>query len=144
MQDGGNTGSISNPARLMAGVYSPRGLNTRAAKAAGKENTMSKCKPYLTVYVSPEEYAQVAAQAGRASLSISAFVKAVCLGHEIKSTVDQDAILTLALINGDLGRLGGLLKKALSERGINQVTGNNLLEDINRTRRHLEEKVKAL
>ena len=53
------------------------------------------------------------AQAGRASLSISAFVRAVCLGHEIKSTVDQDAILTLARMNGDLGRLGGLLKMAL-------------------------------
>jgi len=105
---------------------------------------MSKQKPYLTAYVSPEEYAQVAAQAGRASLSISAFVKAVCLGHEIKSTVDQDAILTLARINGDLGRLGGLLKMALSERAVNKVVGNNLLMDINRTRRQLEEKVKSL
>ena len=101
-------------------------------------------KPHLKAYVSPEEYAKVAAQAGRASLSISAFVKAVCLGQEVKSTVDQDAILTLARINGDLGRLGGLLKMALSERAIDQVIGNNLLEDIRRTRRHLEEKVKAL
>jgi len=101
-------------------------------------------KPHLKAYVSPEEYAQVSAQAERASLSISAFVKAVCLGHEIKSTVDRDAILALARINGDLGRLGGLLKMALSERAINQVIGNNLLEDINRTRRRLEEKVKAL
>jgi len=105
---------------------------------------MSKCKPYLTVYVSPEEYAQVSAQAERASLSISAFVKAICLGHEIKSTVDQDAVLALAKINGDLGRLGGLLKMALSERAVNKVIGNNLLEDINRTRRRLEEKVNAL
>ena len=101
-------------------------------------------KPHLKAYVSPEEYEQVAALAGRASLSISAFVKAVCLGHEIKSTVDQDAILTLARINGDLGRLGGLLKMALGERAIDQVIGNNLLEDISRTRRRLEEKVKSL
>jgi len=70
-------------------------------------------KPHLKAYVSPEEYAKVAAQAGRASLSISAFVKAVCLGHEVKSTVDQDATLALARTNGDLGRLGGLLKMAL-------------------------------
>jgi len=129
---------------LRRGVYSPGGLNTRAAKAAGKGNTMPKHKPYLTAYVSPEEYAQVSAQAERASLSISAFVKAVCLGHEIKSTVDRDAILALARINGDLGRLGGLLKMALSERAVNKVVGNNLLEDINRTRRRLEEKVNAL
>jgi hypothetical protein len=101
-------------------------------------------KPHLKAYVSPEEYAHVAAQAGRGSLSISAFVKAVCLGHEIKSTVDQDAVLTLAKINGDLGRLGGLLKMALSERAIDQFVGRNLLEDIGRTRRRLEEKVKAL
>ena len=105
---------------------------------------MSKCKPYLTGYVSPEEYAQVTAQAGRASLSISAFVKAVCLGYEVKSTVDQDAILALARINGDLGRLGGLLKQALAERAIDQVIGNNILMEISQTRRRLEEKVKNL
>ena len=105
---------------------------------------MSKSKPYLTVYVSPEEYAQVAEQAGRASLSISAFVKAVCLGHEVRSTVDQDAVLALARINGDLGRLGGLLKMALAERAIDQIIGHHLLEDIGRTRRRLEEKVKNL
>jgi hypothetical protein len=101
-------------------------------------------KPHLKAYVSPEEYAQVAARAGRASLSISAFVKAVSLGHEVKSTVDQDAILTLARINGDLGRLGGLLKMALDKEAVSQGIGRNLLEDISRTRRRLDEKVKAL
>ena len=105
---------------------------------------MPSKKPHLKAYVSPEEYSQVAAQAGRASLSLSAFVKAVCLAHEVKSTVDQDAILTLARMNGDLGRLGGLLKMALAERAIDQVIGNNLLEDIRRTRRRLEEKVRSL
>jgi len=131
--------------RLKAEVYSPQGGSTPGPlKRPEKGNTMPKRKPYLTVYVSPDEYDQVAAQAERASLSISAFVKAVCLGHEIKSTVDQDAILTLARMNGDLGRLGGLLKMALAERAIDQVIGNNLLEDIGRTRRRLEEKVRSL
>ena len=72
------------------------------------------------------------------------FCESGLLAHEVKSTVDQDAILTLARINGDLGRLGGLLKMALADRAIDQVIGNNILEDIRRTRRHLEEKVRAL
>ena len=88
-----------------------------------------------------EEYDQLAAPTGRASLSISAFVKAVCLGDEVKSTVDQDALLARARINCDSGRF---LKMALAERAIDQIIGYNLLEDISRTRRSLEEKVKTL
>ena len=133
-----------NPARFSAGSLFTLRFNAVPAAVDGPGDIMPSKKPHLKAYVSPEEYDQVAAQAGRASLSISAFVKAVCLGHEIKSTVDQDAILTLARMNGDLGRLGGLLKMALAERAIDQVIGNNLLEDIRRTRRRLEEKVRTL
>ena len=133
-----------NPARFSAGSLFTFSSTLVRPPVAVQEMIYADQKPHLKAYVSPEEYDQVATQARRASLSISAFVKAVCLGHEIKSTVDQDAILTLARMNGDLGRLGGLLKMVLAERAIDQVIGNNLLEDIGRTRRRLEEEIKSL
>jgi hypothetical protein len=109
-----------------------------------RNNFMPTKKPHIKAYVSPEEYELVAGQAARASLSISAFVKAVCLGYEVKSTIDQDAVLALAKINADLGRLGGLFKQALAERAIDQKLGHDFLGEINLTRRRLEEKVKNL
>ena len=78
---------------------------------------MSKKKPYLTAYVSPAEYARVADLAGRAGISISSFVRQVCLTQEVRSLVDKEALLALLKSKADLGRLGGLFKKYLSEAG---------------------------
>ena len=68
----------------------------------------------MTVYLSEDEQAQVASQAG---LSISKFVKSVVLAHEVRSIVDQQAVLALLHSKADLGRLGGVLKHHLSETG---------------------------
>lgn len=78
---------------------------------------MPKKKPYLTVYLSQDEHDHVARLAGQARLSVSKFVKSVVLGHEIRSTVDQQAVLALLHSKGDLGRLGGVLKHHLSATG---------------------------
>lgn len=72
-------------------------------------------KKVLHAYLTPEEYGQVKAQAERAGVSVSTFVKRVCLGQEVRSRADQQAVLALTRANGDLGRLGGLFKMALSE-----------------------------
>jgi hypothetical protein len=92
--------------------------------------------------VTPEEYRVIKENAGRVSLSVSAYVKTVCLGHKVKSAVDKSGFFDLAKVNADLGRLGGLLKLSLSEKAIDRLQGNGLLDDINRTRRLLEDKVK--
>jgi hypothetical protein len=47
--------------------------------------------------------------ARRAGLSASAFLRALGLSEPIRSTADRDAVRELMRINGDLGRLGGLL-----------------------------------
>ena len=72
-------------------------------------------KNVLHAYLTPEEYGQVKAQAERAGVSVSTFIKRVCLGQEVRSRADQQAVLALVKANGDLGRLGGLFKMALSE-----------------------------
>ncbi|MDL2226813.1 hypothetical protein LJB86_04080 [Deltaproteobacteria bacterium OttesenSCG-928-M10] len=87
---------------------------------------MPKKKPYLTIYLSQDEHDQVARLAGQARLSISKFVKSVVLGHEIRSTVDQQAVLALLHSKGDLGRLGGVLKNHLSATGGTEDWHNDL------------------
>jgi len=58
----------------------------------------------------PEERGQIAASASAASLSLSAYLRRVGMGYEIRSILDQERIIALAKINADQGRLGGLLK----------------------------------
>ena len=98
----------------------------------------------VKAYLTPEEYKALTALAGQARLSISKFVRAACLGVEIKSAVNQEAVLAMLKVNGDLGRLGGLLKMALGEKAIDRKPGNELLEALRETRQILHEKVRAL
>ena len=72
-------------------------------------------KKVLHAYLTHEEYDQIKAMADQAGLSISTFVKRVCLGQELRSKADQEAVRALLRANADLGRLGGLFKMALSE-----------------------------
>lgn len=98
----------------------------------------------VKTYLTPEEYEFLKKMAGKAGLSVSAYIRAICLGHEVKSGEDQTAILELARVSADLGRLGGLLKQALAEKATDRLRGGGLLDDITRTRRLLEDKVKKL
>jgi len=104
------------------------------------------CPNKITVkaYLSPEEYKSVTALAAQTRLSVSKLIRAACLGLEIKSKADQEAILELLKLKADLGRLGGLLKQALGEELIDRRHGNELLVSLNEALRLLLEKVKAL
>ena len=72
-------------------------------------------KQMLTSYMCKEDYDAIKKIAGQAKISVSKYVRSVCLGHEIRGTVDQEAILELAKTRGDLARLGGLLKMGLRD-----------------------------
>jgi hypothetical protein len=43
-------------------------------------------------------------------MSMSMYLRKVAIGYEIKGVIDCELVLKLAKINGDQGRLGGLLK----------------------------------
>jgi hypothetical protein len=64
----------------------------------------------IKVWCLPEERRAIAAVAGVAGLSLSAYLRKVGMGYEIRSVIDQERIIELAKINADQGRLGGLLK----------------------------------
>ena len=62
-----------------------------------------------------EEADAIAAQARTVGMSVGAYSRAVGAGYQPRAVVDQDRIDTMLKVNGDLGRLGGLLKLWLSD-----------------------------
>jgi hypothetical protein len=66
--------------------------------------------------LTPKEEAELAERANETGLSRSAYLRNVGLNHPIRSVVDLKAVADLAKVNGDLGRVGGLLKFWLAEK----------------------------
>ncbi|MDE8345414.1 MAG: conjugal transfer protein TraJ [Acidocella sp.] len=80
-----------------------------------RKNTRSRGTP-IKVWVTPEERAEIADRADRAGLPLSAYMRAAGLNHRIKSVYDLEAVGDLVRVNGDLGRVAGLLKLWLTEK----------------------------
>ena len=77
-------------------------------------------------------------------LSVSAYLRTAGLGHPIRSILDYDAVRDLAKVNGDQGRLGGLLKLWLVDRpgrGASEIDVRRLLERIGELQGRLAEVV---
>jgi hypothetical protein len=64
----------------------------------------------IKVWCLPDEKAAIEENARRAGMSISMYMRNVGIGYQIKGIIDAELVLKLAKINGDQGRLGGLLK----------------------------------
>lgn len=78
-------------------------------------------KKVLHAYLTPEEYEQMKSLSEQAGLSLSTFVRRVCLGQDVKSRADQEAVRALLKANADLGRLGGLFKMTITEGHIREM-----------------------
>lgn len=98
----------------------------------------------MTSRVTPDEFNQVVALSNRAGLSMSEFIRRVCLGQVIESKVDSKAVLDLLKVNADLGRLGGLLKLWLTEPDRNAADVRKLLHEIMEAKDTLVGKVNQL
>lgn len=72
--------------------------------------TTGKRKHHLRVPVFQDEKTLIEEQAKRAGMSVARFLREVGQGYRIGGVVDYEQVRELARINGDLGRLGGLLK----------------------------------
>jgi hypothetical protein len=98
----------------------------------------------LRVVVSASEREKIEQRAQTAGLSVSAYLRTAGVGHPIKSVLDHAAVMDLAKINGDQGRLGGLLKLWLVDRparGIPEIEVRRLLEHIGELQGRLAEVV---
>lgn len=69
----------------------------------------------IKVYYLPEEKEHIEAQAKRAGMSAARYLREVGQEYHISGVVDYEQVRELARINGDLGRLGGLLKLWLTD-----------------------------
>lgn len=74
-----------------------------------------KRKKHLRVPVFPDEQARIEAAAAQAGRSVASFLRDVGQGYPVRGVMDYEKVRELAAINGDLGRLGGLLKMWLTD-----------------------------
>jgi hypothetical protein len=84
------------------------------------------------VFVTDDERARIEQRAAAAGLSISAFLRAAGLHQPIRSVLDHEAVVALAKVNADQGRLGGLLKLWLSEEAGQGVSGTDIRQLLDR------------
>ena len=101
-------------------------------------NSTRKYLKHLRVPVHQEEETQIKSQAAKCGISVSRYLKTLGMGYEPKSITDNEKVQELARINGDLGRLGGLLKLWLSNdrraSHFDKQTINGILSNIEDTR----------
>lgn len=112
-------------------------------------NTITrKGSPPIKVYCLPVERKQIETQAKAAGLSLSTFLLNVGLGYTVPGILDNQRVETLAKINGDLGRLGGLLKLWLSDDArtakFDAATLRALLKKIEATQDEMHEIMRAV
>lgn len=74
------------------------------------KNTTRKNTTPIKVYYLPDEREVIKANAAATGHTASNYLLRVGVGYPIKSILDNKRVEELVRINGDLGRLGGLLK----------------------------------
>lgn len=83
--------------------------------AEEKRPTRPTRRKRLRVPVLPDEEAAIKNLAATAGLPVAVFMRNVVLGFQVHSILDNKGVEELARVNGDLGRLGGLLKLWLTD-----------------------------
>lgn len=107
-----------------------------------------KEKSPLKVYCRPDERERIEANARDAGMSVARFLREVGQGYRVRGIVDFEQIRELARINGDLGRLGGLLKLWLTDdvrtARFGEATVRALLERIETTQDQMAGVMRAI
>ena len=107
-------------------------------------------KKAIYVWVKADEKEQIEANAKACKKSASSFLRELGMGYTPKSMVDHEAVSDLMQLNGDLGRMGGLLKMWLTNdedfrgREGEMVEVATLLSRINELRDEIREKVRSV
>ena len=70
----------------------------------------------IEVWVTDEENAAITELADHTGLARSAYLRAVGLNRPVGARADLEAVRELVKLNGDLGRVAGLLKLWLAEK----------------------------
>ena len=81
----------------------------------------------LRVPVLPIEEAEIKGKAMDAGLPVAEYLRNLGLGYQVPSIVDSRQVDSLLKINGDLGRLGGLIKLWLTNDKRTKLIGKSQL-----------------
>jgi hypothetical protein len=102
----------------------------------------------LRVPVLPGEEREIKRLAAAAGLPVAAYLRKVGLGYRVPGILDNKRVEELARINGDLGRLGGLLKLWLTDDPRTAMFGEStiraVLSRIEDTQREMHEVMRAV
>ena len=90
---------------------------------------MPSKKKRITLYVTQEEHDQIKASSTRAGASLSTFCTKVSLGYHVPGLEHYRLRMELRHMRGDLGRIGGLIKLALSQ-GADRHVVHKLLHEM--------------
>lgn len=100
----------------------------------GKALPRRRGKP-IEVWVTDEEKATITERAEESGMSRSGYLRALGLNTPLRSVVDLTAVADLAKVNGDLGRVAGLLKLWLAEKrgeGVNAIDVESVMMEFRR------------
>ncbi len=92
--------------------------------------------------VTGDEGQAITERADQTGLTLSAYLRAAAMGHPVTSVIDVNLALELCKVNGDLGRVAGLLKLWLSEKrgqGAKPVDVENLMNDFRALKEQMRE-----
>jgi len=108
-----------------------------------------KGSPPIKVYCClPSERQVIEQQARSTGLSMACYLRRVGMGYQVKGILDHQMVGELMRVNGDLGRLGGLLKLWLSgdqrAAGLSDATIRAVLWKIEATQGELQDIAKAV
>lgn len=115
-----------------------------ATMAQHERQKMPRKNPVMKTYLKPGEYERIAANAGKAGLSLSGFSRMVCLGEQVRSSEKQQSILEIIRTRADLGRLGGLLKLWLTNKDNHAIEVRRVLREIDARQEELKQVVKIM
>ncbi|MBN5323163.1 CopG family transcriptional regulator [Serratia marcescens] len=103
--------------------------------------------PPIKVWVTDDEKGELVRRADAAGLSCAAFLRAIGLNQPIGSRADLEAVRELVKLNGDLGRVAGLLKLWLAERrgeGARPVDVEQMMIEFRELQAGIREKMSAI
>jgi hypothetical protein len=100
-----------------------------AAKTPENHNHNRKQTLPIKVFCNPVERQAILDKADQCGLSASHFLRSIGLGLGVVSMIDHRQVDELIRINGDLGRLGGLLKLYLNHDDKLKINSSLLLKD---------------
>ena len=119
----------------MSGVVAPK--NTTARRRG---------KP-IEVWVTDEEKTAITELADQTGLSRSAYLRAVGLNSPVGARADLEAVRELVKLNGDLGRVAGLLKLWLAEKrgqGTRPIHIESVMIEFRELQAQIREKMSAI